>query len=131
VLPYENLRAELVRVELTPAGVEIAATREIVGEYAVDLQLNAWRATSAIDPTLIAATPPIDNAYASTQLLRGVHLRLSVRSREADRESDISSGGTNGDHYRIQLGSGGTAPFARVRTFQSDIPLRNLENSNW
>ena len=42
--------------------------------------------------------------------------------------------GGPGDLYRIQVGGGGTsgtAPFARVRTFQSDIPLRNLEGANW
>ena len=58
------------------------------------------------------------------------------------------------DHYRIALGLDSElvknrgylgqgyngkdtneecvgSPFARVRTLQSDIPLRNLENSNW
>jgi hypothetical protein len=135
-LPYESGRAELVRVELTPAGQEIASTREIVGEYAVDLQVSAWGATAANNPLLVAVTAPLSNTYASTQLLRGLHLRLSVRSREADRDTDIAStgaGGTNNDHYRIPIsnGAGGSPSYARVRTFQSDVPLRNLENSNW
>jgi hypothetical protein len=129
-LPYEAKRAELVRVELAPNGQEIASTREIVGEYAVDLQLSPWRATNASDPTLIsAADETIDDAYAFTQLLRGVHVRFSVRSREADRDRGVSGG--PGDHYRIPLGASKGAPFARVRTFQSDIPLRNLEGSQW
>jgi hypothetical protein len=131
-LPYEAGRAELVRVELNAAGVEIPATREIVAEYAVDLQVNAWGATSDLDPTLIPITANLDQSYAFTQRLRGVHLRFSVRSREADRDADISGvGGTGADLYRIPLGAGKTAPYARVRTFQSDIALRNLENSNW
>jgi hypothetical protein len=132
-LPYEAKRAELVRVELTPAGIEIPSTREIVGEYAVDLQLRAWRATSAINPALIPVAEDINNTYDSTQLLRGIHVRFSVRSREADRERDIpaGTGGGSNDHYRIGLTSPSGTVFARVRTFQSDIPLRNLEGSNW
>jgi len=53
-------------------------------------------------------------------------VRLSVRSREADREADILPGpGVAAGFYRIGLGPDGTAPFARVRTVQADIALRN------
>jgi hypothetical protein len=129
-LPYERKRAELVRVELTPAGLEIASTREIVGEYAVDLQVSAWRANNALDPSLVPVTEAVTNTYASTQLLRGLHVRLAVRSREADRDRDIPAANA-GDLYRMPLGPSKGPPFARVRTFQSDIPLRNLENNLW
>lgn len=132
-VPTEAGRAELVRVELDADGAEVDATREIVGEYAVDLQVSAWGATSPLNPALVpveAAT--ITGTYTSTQLLRGVHLRLAVRSREADRDANISgAGGGSNNLYRIGLGAGATAPFARVRTLQSDVPLRNLEGSRW
>ncbi len=133
VLPYEAGRAELVRVELDSAGEEIAATREIVGEYAVDLKVSAWGATSAQNPTLVAvAGTTVGASYASTQLLRGVHLRFSVRSREADREGSINgTGGGTTEMYRFPVGPDAGPPYARVRTFQSDLPLRNLESSNW
>jgi hypothetical protein len=132
-VPFEAGRAELVRVELDPNGQEIAATREIVAEYAVDLQVNAWGATTPQNRTLLPlAAATLTGTYNSTQLLRGVHVRLGVRSREADRDADVAGvGGGNNGMYRIQLGSGAAARFARVRTFQSDIPLRNLEGSNW
>jgi hypothetical protein len=139
-LPYEAKRAELVRVELTPAGTEIAATREIVGEYAVDLQFSPWRATSGTNPALLAVGESVNDTYASTHLLRGLSVRFSVRSREADRLANVNvpgSGGSSSGFYRMPL----TVPtgllhdklpgFARVRTFQSNIALRNLENSNW
>ncbi len=130
-LPYEAKRVELIRYELTPAGAEIASTREIVAEYAVDLRFALKQANSAIDPTLIEPAPDtFTSAYASTQLLRGAHVRFSVRSREADRQAPVS-GMPAGDLYRIGLGSAGDAPYARVRTFQADIPLRNLEGANW
>jgi type II secretory pathway pseudopilin PulG len=131
-LPYEGKRAELVRVELNAAGIEIAATREIISEYAVDLRVDAWGATNASSPTLVPITVAVDQNYALTHLLRGVHVRFSTRSREADREADISgTGGSGTDLYRIPLGAGKTGPYARVRTLQSDIALRNLESSNW
>jgi len=131
-LPYEPKRAELVRVEVGPNGQEIPGTQEIVGEYAVDLQVSAWGATSPQNPTLVAVQPAtINGTYNATQLLRGVHLRFSVRSREADRDADVTSMGGGANRYRMPVGPGGTAPYARVRTFQSDIPLRNLESSNW
>lgn len=132
-VPFESGRAELVRVEVDSTGAEQASTREIIGEYAVDLQVSAWGATAANNPALVpvpAAT--ITQNYASTQLLRGVHLRLGVRSREADRDANIAgTGGGANNLYRIGLGASGSAPFARVRTLQADVPLRNLEGSRW
>jgi hypothetical protein len=70
---------------------------------------------------------PVPNTYLFTQLIRGVHVQVSVRSREADRRGDIP-GSTLGTQ-RIKLGTAND--YARVRTFQADIPLRNLENGNW
>lgn len=131
--PFEGARAELVRVELDSGGAEIPSTREIIGEYAVDLQVSAWGASSATNPALVPVeATTITGTYTSTQLLRGVHLRLGVRSREADRDANIaSSGGSSNDLYRVGLGPSGSAPFARVRTLQSDVPLRNLEGNRW
>jgi len=134
--PFESGRVELVRVELDPKGNEIDATREIVGEYAVDLQFSGWGASNALNPALIAVdSAAINPTYTGTQLLRGLHVRLSVRSREADREAPIvsGSGGGSSDMYRFPLTDSvsGVTTYARVRTFQSDISLRNLENSNW
>jgi hypothetical protein len=131
-LPYESGRVELVRTELSPAGAPITATREIISEYAVDLQFSAIAATSPVNPTPIpVAAASLTNTYPFTQLVRGIHARLSVRSREADRLGDVTGAGGSG-MYRFQVAAGGTGPqFARVRTFQSDIALRNLEGANW
>ncbi len=129
--PFEDNRVELVREELTPAGVAVDATREIVAEYAVDLQLTPLSATSPVIPSIVTiGAASVSNAFASTQLLRGVHVRLSVRSREADRLVDVPNTPA-GDLFRIALGSGVAARFARVRTFQADVPIRNHQGANW
>lgn len=134
-VPYEAGRVELVRQELAPDGATVLSS-EIVAEYAVDLQFSLLQATNPTTPALIDAPPAtVDLDFDSTQLLRGIRARLSVRSREADRLADVTGvGGGANDRYRIALGSGGTtgAPaYARLRTFQSDVPLRNLEGANW
>jgi hypothetical protein len=137
-LPYEAGRVELVREELgSDAATPIPGTQELIAEYATDLQFTVAQATGATDPTLInPASSTIDASYNSTQLLRGLRTRLSVRSREADRLADVAGAATG--QYRIQLpAAGGTSgssepvPYARVRSLQADIPLRNLENANW
>jgi len=136
-------RTELVRVELDTAGAEIDSaedrTEELVAEYAVDLAFGITFADAAdIDPatntiTGLTTIPAGENdqriadlagdtlgAVAAPQRVKSVRVRLSVRSREADREAAIPGG-----FYRIGLGDEGGAPFARVRTLQADIALRN------
>lgn len=129
-VPFENGRAELVRVELDPAGEEIPATRELVAEYAVDLKLTAWQATSPTNPALIEVTNALNTTSTFNQLVRGVRVRFSTRSREADRNADVYGGSDAAHLFRIQLQTNPPA-FARVRTLQGDVPLRNLEGSNW
>jgi hypothetical protein len=129
-VPFEKDRAELVRVELDPFGKEIDGTRELVAEYAVDLKFTAWRAASGAQPALAEVTTDLDTASTFNQLVRGVRVRFSTRSREADRTADVFAGSDATHRYRIPLQT--TPPlFARVRTLQSDVPLRNLEGSNW
>lgn len=138
VLPFEQGRVELVREELDSTGAAIANTVEIVAEYAVDLQFRVIQATSATDTTLIDVPPGnLTPTYAFTQLVRGIHARLAVRSREPDRLGSVA--GTAPGEYRIPLSrelsyfedDGTAVPHARVRSLQSDIPLRNLEGANW
>jgi hypothetical protein len=126
----ETRRAELSRVEVAPDGTDIAGTEELVAEYAVDLRFVPWAATSATNPTIstTATADQFTTTAGQPQLLRGVNVRLSVRSREADRTTD--AGGSGAGAFR--MGPLGDAKlYARVRTFQADIPLRNMEGTNW
>jgi hypothetical protein len=71
------------------------------------------------------------------QLLRAVRVRLGVRSREADRLTGMPTFGDGGTTpvmpglYRVGLGPSGAAPFARVRTLQADVVLRNHRGATW
>jgi len=140
-------RTELARVELNTAGEEIAGTEELVAEYAVDLAFGITVANTLDNATgtitglkTIAADDDDDDILGwagdtaggaippnqGPQRVKSVRVRLSVRSREGDREADIAPGpGVAAGFYRIGLGADGTAPFARVRTMQADIALRN------
>jgi hypothetical protein len=142
-------RTELVREELTTAGLTIQDSAEIIAEFAVDLRFGitiAQTATVSGSPTeqLVTLAPgPDTRAWAGNattmdathgpQRIRAIRARLSVRSREADRLAGMPDGGgvIGPGLFRIGLGSAGTAPFARVRTVQADIALRNQRGVAW
>jgi hypothetical protein len=148
-------RTELVREELDTDGTSIFGTEEIISEFAVDLrfgisvtqilnpgspnQTEQLKAFSIGDTNNIkdwAGDPPGLPATNGPQRIRTVRARLSVRSREGDRLTNLS-GGDGGTLpiapglYRFGLGVGGVAPFARVRTMQADIALRNHRGVAW
>jgi hypothetical protein len=54
-----------------------------------------------------------------------------VRSREVDRFAAVTL--PDPGAYRVCMADCGTPQeqYARVRTFQAEVPLRNLENVNW
>jgi hypothetical protein len=143
---FDGTRVELVRTELNPAtdlatGAPLAGTApELVAQYAVDLKfgLIVDGRNAAGDPPVLSAIP-LDTAAVATAppgRIRSVRVRLSVRTRDADRDVDI----TGGDQaaldlspglYRVGLGTDGTGPFARVRTLQADVMLNNTAGFRW
>jgi Tfp pilus assembly protein PilW len=134
--PYEENRLELVRAELDTAGNIIVETQEVVAEYAVDLQ---FALTTIVNPTtnptfthLGFENPALaqnlagltSSAGSNPQYIRSVRARLSLRSREVDRQENIVPGvNVAPGLYRIELEDTTlkTKGFARVRTLQSDI----------
>jgi hypothetical protein len=57
-----------------------------------------------------------------------------VRSREADRLDNMNAAATaviGPGLFRIGLGANGGPPFARVRTVQADIAIRNHRGIKW
>jgi hypothetical protein len=134
--PYEENRLELVREELDAFGNVIVETQEVVAEYAVDLQ---FALTTVVNPStnptfthLGFENPALaqnlagqtDAAGSNPQFIRSVRARLSLRSREVDRQENIVPGvNVAPGLYRIELEDTTlkTKGFARVRTLQSDI----------
>jgi prepilin-type N-terminal cleavage/methylation domain-containing protein len=135
---YDEDRTELIREELDTDGTVFADSAELIAEFAVDLR---FRVTIAATQTATLAyveqadlstwVGPADQISAGQgpQLARSVHAWLSVRSREADREETIEV--DEGPLFRIGLGQGGGAPFARVRTVQARIALPNQLGVAW
>jgi hypothetical protein len=144
--PYDDKRTELVRVELDATGTPIAGTEELVAEYAVDLRFGVIVAEPGVtgptlktiraeDTTDVVVNWAGDTISESNAINRGPHLvrvvstRLGVRSREADRETGVTATATVAPGlYRIRLGNDA---FARVRTLQADIGLRNHKGAQW
>lgn len=142
-------RTELVRYEIDATGNEIANTAEVVTELAVDLKFGLSFATLGAnqgDQSALTTLLPDDAQIASyagnpailvntgPQLIRSIRARLSVRSREADRSLgiDTTAAGVAPGFYRIALGSNGTTgPYARVRTLQADVALKNQLGVTW
>lgn len=148
--PWDVNRTELIREELdptqaTPTPFTVSGTvvaPEIIAEYAVDLKFEVTFA-SPWPPgnlTQLFTTPDAagDTVYsiaglsttpsALPQRVRSVRVRLSVRSREADRAATISGTGL----YRIGI-TPATGPkmFARVRTLQADVAVPNHFGVTW
>lgn len=138
--PYDaNTRLDLVREELNANGDPVSGTLELVAEYAVNLSFRLTGFTVAstgrlervgmagwADNTLGNPTP-----LTGPQLLRSIEATLSVRSREADRQSQGIGVDGGGGLLRFGVGSGGGGPYARVRTVAAEIALNNQLGVTW
>lgn len=145
---YEDNRTELVRRELDASAADSdttltiagAAQTELVTEYAVGFQLDVTAVTPNPDfsnPALafvdrddstFESLTDAPTAGGTPQRLRAVRVRLSVRSREPDREANAVA---TGFRIGLNVGGGGGGPFARVRTLQADVMLNNNSNAKW
>jgi hypothetical protein len=98
--------------------------------------IATWAGQTWGDRALTEASSLTPNTIAP-QFVRSVHVRFGVRSREADRQAGMPTFGDGGTTlvmpglYRVGLGAKGTSPFARVRTLQADIALRNHRGATW
>jgi hypothetical protein len=130
--PGEDTRTELVRDQLAVDGTPIQNSADVVAEYAVDLGFSVFGQLNVGAPTLDFASSgdgKFEKFFQSNavgdnpQRVRSVRVRLSVRSREADRTTGIPGG-----LFRFQIGP---SLWARVRTFQADVALPNQAGVRW
>jgi hypothetical protein len=142
-------RTELVREERdinAPANVLANTSPELVAEFAVDLKFGltvlsdvTTRATKFAVPTDIPKYSGIVSSGSTDGFgpgqIRAVRTRLSVRSRTADRRDqdhpfDATFNTATSARYRFDVTPSGTpSQFARVRSLQADIALRNQPSS--
>lgn len=118
----DDLRTELVRVELGADNLEDPTTLELVAEYAVDLKFGITRATEDPDPLITNPTlirhrisDPVDanvysfaagnaNAGSAPQRIRAVQVRLATRTRAPDRDVGLPlPGGLDGRRLRFLI----------------------------
>jgi hypothetical protein len=156
----ELVREELDAAGATITDANNLPIYEVISEFAVDLafgitvsQFVASGGNQAEALTNIPAgsasignyvgeawaAAPLAPSTTAPQYVRVVHARLGIRSHEADRLSGVPTAGDGGGVpiagglYRIGLGTPGPnmPPFARVRTLQADIALRNHRGITW
>ncbi|MFT3767338.1 MAG: prepilin-type cleavage/methylation domain-containing protein [Minicystis sp.] len=132
-------RTELVRVEIDATNNERANSLELVSEYAVDLRLGITAVTTKVvsdnyNPTVKTYEIGDSNIYSiagdaaggtsTPQLIRAVQVRLAVRTRAPDRETDLPVGFDGRRlHYRVL--TAGRPQYARVRTAYANVSLPN------
>jgi hypothetical protein len=120
----EDTRTELIRVELDANGDEIASTKELIAEFAVDLKFGIT--SSAPGPAPALSTLPFDDAAVGTTpspLIRAVQVRLATRTRVPDREVSLRAGA---QPYRFAVRPGPLTPrFARIRSLYTNVSLPN------
>jgi prepilin-type N-terminal cleavage/methylation domain-containing protein len=139
-------RTELVRVEMDAMDQEMPGSLRIVAEFAVDLRFGivALGPGSTADtplllrlpisdtpdtrPSIYAIAGPPTESGSDPGSVRSVSVRLSVRSRAPDRKAPfVQFPGPR--PYRFEVGkSAGASRFARLRTFEREIILKNLRD---
>ncbi len=137
----DDQRLELVRVELDSAGAEIADTRELVAEYAVDLRFGVTVGNELGTNTQTLTRHPITTggltagftaAVQTPERMRNLQVRLSTRGRAPDRETDIGTAFSDGRRLRYGLAlAGNQTRFARMRTLYADVALQNHAGITW
>ena len=139
----DDTRRQLVREELDASLQPIAGTLEIVADYAVDLRFAFTAVTAqSTDPTLtrypfgdatnrtFASNVATSPQTPGPERIRSIHARLTVRSREADRQAPITQVTTPaGNIFRFHLA--GTLGYARARTITGEVNLPNLAGLAW
>lgn len=147
---YDTTRLDLIREELSPADFSVfPGTTELVTEYAVDLKFgltvntdvltgaNTFFGEDSANLVNYAADPTGPTAGQlgpfGPHLIRGIHARLSVRTREADHTAPLLTGtalstATSQDLYRVEVAPG---EFARIRSLRAHIATRNTRSETW
>ncbi|MEP7126374.1 MAG: prepilin-type N-terminal cleavage/methylation domain-containing protein [Byssovorax sp.] len=127
-LTGEDLRTELVRVELAPDGSDVPGSLELVAELAADLKFGVTKAPAAgsanvFNPQLTTYGFGDPLVMTTPELVHAVQVRLSTRARIPDRENAMGASGRN---YRFAvLQPPIRERFVRLRTLHATVALPN------
>jgi prepilin-type N-terminal cleavage/methylation domain-containing protein len=127
-LTGEDLRTELVRVELDPNDVEVPGSLELVAELAADLKFGVTKAppagsATAFNPQMVAYGFNDPQVMVTPELVRSVQVQLSTRARVPDRENAMTASGRK---YRFAvLQPPIRERFVRLRTLHATVALPN------
>lgn len=157
---YDNTRLDLVRYRL-PANAsndadptpEVMADAELIAEYAVDLKFGVTALTDVGTGVLtyfgedhatipsyagIPYSAPANGTNLGPHLIRGIHARLSVRTRTADFDGPLLAdpdAAASEQLFRVEVAAGPTAtefgPHAALRSLRSHVATRNTRNLLW
>ncbi|MBI2898056.1 MAG: hypothetical protein HYY06_31170 [Deltaproteobacteria bacterium] len=137
-------KTDLIRVDLTPALVEIAGTERIVAEYAVDFDVSFDVDTAATPAVPGTVNPPVVQqcSFASSAAwavggagslagrVRAVLFRLSVRTRNEDPSFPwVANPGLPLVRFKLRP-VGTTTAACRVRTISTRVELPNFAAAN-
>jgi prepilin-type N-terminal cleavage/methylation domain-containing protein len=127
-LTGENLRTELVRVELAPDDSEVPGSLELVAELAANLKFAVTKAPpsgSALAFNPVMTTYNFDDPLVMTspESVRSVQVRLSTRARIPDRENNLVA---SGRAYRFAVVQPPIRErWVRLRTLHATVALPN------
>jgi type II secretory pathway pseudopilin PulG len=148
----DAIKYDLIREEMNNTGAVIAGSSFIVAEYVVDMGFAFSVDTSAalqpggpqwLDPVvtaytwgdnankLIAADVTAGATTSQPQRIRSVFVRMTTRTRDADRTSMVGNGGMFLNRYLIPVGTTNTGQYARTRSLTQEVALLNLRGIRW
>jgi prepilin-type N-terminal cleavage/methylation domain-containing protein len=137
----DDIRTELIRMELTPEDTVMPGSPELITEYAVGMRfgLTALAITSQPDAPVLERFPitdptpntsvftiagPADLVGSRPEAIRSIQVRLSVRSRAPDRPSVLP--GQAGKPYRFFISTAKSSDkYARMRNLEREFHLIN------
>ncbi len=147
---YDDTRLDLIREELSPVDESVlAGTTELIAEYGVDLKFGLTVNDDLVlggntyipedDPNLMNfADVPFGTASGGVggfgpHLIRGIHARLAVRTREAEYSAPLLPGAaaalSSGSLYRIKVSD--SNEYASLRSLRAHIATRNSRGERW
>ncbi len=138
----EDTRMDLIRRERDYNGAIIPNSGEVLGEWVADFKMRVRYVANPGGTALTDSGFHKEDGGAGEpirpQRIRAVGVRLSTRSREADREQQSQPGvpipdaQTPLDRFRVfPAGANRTNLFARVRTAYAEVHLSNYAQVNW